>query len=342
MTLQVLWFILWGLLWAVYFALDGFDLGSGMLYNFLARNDTEKRMILGSVGPVWNGNEVWLVTAGGATFAAFPGTYAAMFSFLYLPLLIILWALIIRGVSIEFRERVDGDRWRKVWDVLALVGSFFPALLFGVAFGNIFQGLLIDATGYHGTFFGLLNVYGLLTGLLFLALFLHHGALWISMRTGDDLGRRAASLSSKLWYVLLGLAVLFLAATALYTKLYSNFLAAPGWFVVPLIAVVALLASRLFSAQGKTLLAFSASGATIILIVFTGIIGLYPNLIPSSMDPAHSLTIFNSSSSALTLTVMTVVAAIFVPIVIVYQFVVYRFFRKPVTAKLLEGELEGY
>jgi cytochrome d ubiquinol oxidase subunit II len=342
MTLQIIWFVLWGLLWAVYFALDGFDLGSGMLFNFLARNETEKRMVLGSVGPVWNGNEVWLVTAGGATFAAFPGTYAAMFSFLYLPLLFILWSLIMRGVSIEFRDRLEQKRWRGVWDIVILVGSALPAFLFGVAFGNIFEGLRISASGYQGTFFGLLNVYGLLTGVLFVALFLYHASLWIALRTGEELGKRAASLSGKLWYILLGVAVLFLGATAIYTNLYRNFLNAPGWFGVPVIAVAALVASRIFSARGLRLNAFLASGLTIIAVVFTGVIGLFPNLIPSSLDPAQSLTIFNTSSSPLTLRVMTVVAFIFVPIIVVYQLLVYRFFRKPVTAESLEGELEGY
>ncbi|HUX13112.1 MAG TPA: cytochrome d ubiquinol oxidase subunit II [Spirochaetia bacterium] len=342
MTLQVIWFVLWGLLWAVYFMLDGFDLGSGMLYNFLARNDTEKRMILGAVGPVWNGNEVWLVTAGGATFAAFPGTYAAMFSFLYLPLLFVLYSLILRGVSLEFRGKIEGARWKKWWDTIILIGSFIPALLFGVAFGNIFQGLQIDASGYHGTFFGLLNFYGLLTGILFVVLFLYHAALWLVLRTGGELSERAAALSTKLWYILAAVAVVFLIGTAFFTNLYANFVASPGWFVVPFVAVAGLVSSRIFTSRASRLLAFLSSCATVLGIVFTGIIGLFPRLLPSALDPASSLTIFNSSSSAYTLRVMTIVAFIFVPIIVVYQILVYRFFRKPVTADAIEGDAEGY
>ncbi|MCL5934952.1 MAG: cytochrome d ubiquinol oxidase subunit II, partial [Firmicutes bacterium] len=167
MELQILWFALWGLLWAVYFMLDGFDLEAGIIQPFLAKNEKEKRMIINTVGPVWDGNEVWLLSAGGVTFAAFPTTYAYMFSYLYTPLLIILFALIFRGVSFEFRGKIDSTTWKKNWDMALFMGSFIPALLFGVAFGNIFQGLPIDARGYHGSIFTLLNPYGLLTGALF-------------------------------------------------------------------------------------------------------------------------------------------------------------------------------
>lgn len=342
MTLQITWFVLWGLLWAVYFMLDGFDLGAGILYNFITRNESEKRMVLGAIGPVWNGNEVWLITAGGATFAAFPGTYAAMFSFLYLPLLLVLWSLILRGVSLEFRGKVDDERWKRRWDIVILIGSFLPALLFGVAFGNIFRGLQIDASGYHGTFLGLLNVYGLLTGVLFVVLFLYHASLWLTLRIEGELASRSARFSAALWYILTAVAVLFLIATAFYTRLYANFAAAPGWFLVPAAAVAALVASRILTARGKRLFAFLASCVTVLGVIFTGIIGLFPNLIPSALDPAHSLTIFNSSSSAYTLGVMTVVAFIFVPIIVIYQTLVYRFFRKPVTAETAGEGAEGY
>ena len=175
MEFQIIWFVLWGLLWAVYFMLDGFDFGAGTLYNFIAKNETEKKMVINTFGPVWNGNEVWLLTAGGATFAAFPTTYALMFSYLYTALLLVLFSLIIRGVSIEFRGKGGSDAWRKGWDIGIFLGSFLPSLLFGVAFGNIFQGLPMDGNGYHGTLFTLLNPYGLLTGVLFVLLFLLHG-----------------------------------------------------------------------------------------------------------------------------------------------------------------------
>ncbi len=342
MEFQIIWFVLWGVLWAVYFMLDGFVLGTGMVHNFLAQNDTEKRVLINTVGPVWDGNEVWLVTAGGATFAAFPTTYALMFSYLYSALLLLLFALIIRGVSLEFRGKVDSDRWQKGWDIGIFAGSAIPALLFGVAFGNIFSGLPMDAAGYHGSLISLLNPYGLLTGILFVMLFLVHGSLYLSVKTEGDLSRRAGSAAEKIWIGLLLTAVAFLIATAFATRLYDNYLSTPLLLVVPLLAVAALISIKVFLVKGSPLKAFAASCVTIVAVVFTGVIGLFPNLIPSSIDPAHSLTIFNSSSSAYTLKIMTVVAAIFVPIVIAYKIWVYRVFRSKVTVKDVMENREAY
>ena len=342
MGLQTLWFILWGLLWAVYFMLDGFDLGSGILRNFLAKDDTERTLILHSIGPVWDGNEVWLITAGGATFAAFPATYASMFSFLYIPMLIILFSLIGRGVAVEFRGKDESQSWRNLWDWVMMVCSLLAAFTFGLVFGNVFRGLPIGANGYEGTFGGLLNYYGLLTGLLFVVVFLLHGFLWVAVKVEGDLAVRARKAAGTTWYVLLIVAVGFLVATAFATKLYNNFLAFPLWFLVPLIAVVSLLGVKLFLLRGKELRAFFASCAVIVFVVFTGIIGLFPSLIPSTLDPAYSLTAYNSSSSHYTLTVMTIVAVIFVPIVIVYQIFVYRLYRKRISGADLAGETELY
>jgi cytochrome d ubiquinol oxidase subunit II len=339
---QVIWFILWAVLWAVYFMLDGFDLGAGILEPFLGKNDGERRVIVNTVGPVWDGNEVWLITAGGATFAAFPTTYALMFSYLYTPLLIILFALIIRGVSFEFRGKSEADSWRKLWDLGIFVGSLVPALLFGVAFGNIFQGLPMDAEGYHGSLVGLLNPYGLLTGALFVLLFLVHGSLWLSFRSANGVGDRAAALAGKLWYVLLVVAVAFLAHTAFATDLYNNFMILPVMFVLPAIAVLGLLGIKVFAAKGRMLAAFFSSCATIVMVVFTGVFGLYPRLIPSSLDPAYTLTAFNSSSSEYTLKIMTVVALIFVPIVIAYQIWIYRVFRGKLTVEEVAGDTQAY
>ena len=338
MEFQIIWFILWGLLWAVYFMLDGFDFGAGTLYNFIAKNETEKKMVINTFGPVWNGNEVWLLTAGGATFAAFPTTYALMFSYLYTALLLVLFSLIIRGVSIEFRGKGVSDAWRKGWDIGIFLGSFLPSLLFGVAFGNIFQGLPMDGNGYHGTLFTLLNPYGLLTGVLFVLLFLQHGSLWLTMKTGDSLSERSAGLSNKLWYALLIVAVFFLVATAFATNLYANYLQNLILGIVPAVAVISLLAIKLFALKADYLKAFYASCLTIVMVTFTGVIGLYPNLIPSSISPEHSLTIFNSSSSVYTLKIMTVVALIFVPIVIAYQIWTYRIFRHKTTPVDVEEE----
>jgi cytochrome bd ubiquinol oxidase subunit II len=337
MALQILWFVLWGLLWAVYFMLDGFDFGAGMLRNFLARDEAERRMALAAIGPVWNGNEVWLITAGGATFAAFPIAYASMFSFLYLPMLLILFSLIARGAAVEFRGKAEGGRWRSFWDRTLAVSSFAAPFVLGLGFGNIFQGLPIAAGAYKGSFWALFNGYGLLTAALFIALFLQHGALWLEFRCGGGLAERARAMASRLWYAVLGVAAVFLAATAFATRIYDNYLARPLWFAVPALAVAALVAVKILHARSRVLGAFASSCAAIVLVVATALVGTFPALIPSSIDAASSLTAFNSSSGPYTLKLMAIVALVFVPIVIVYQFLVYRFFR----AKLTESDAKG-
>lgn len=342
MELQITWFVLWAVLWAVYFMLDGFVLGTGLLSGILAKTDTEKRLLINSVGPVWDGNEVWLLTAGGATFAAFPTTYALMFSYLYTALLLLLFSLIVRGVAFEFRGKLEGDSWKGAWDMAIVVSSFLPALLFGVAFGNIFKGLPMDASGYHGGLLSLLNPYGILTGLLFVCLFAVHGALYAAVKTVGELSTRAFNMAKLLWIPLLLVAVIFLGATAYTTKLYDNYLSTPALFVIPGIAVLALVAIQAYMIANKPLSAFAASCVTILFVVFTGVTGLFPNLIPSSLDPAHSLTIYNSSSSQYTLAIMTGVALIFVPIVIAYKIWVYRVFRAPVTERDLLENKEAY
>ncbi len=326
MVLQIVWFILWAVLWTVYFMLDGFDLGVGMLQLFAARNEQERTVLLNTIGPVWNGNEVWLITAGGATFAAFPTTYALMFSYLYSALLIILFSLIIRGVAIEFRTKVESAVWVKTWNVLIFAGSLLPALLFGVAFGNIFRGLPMDAAGYHGTLFTLLNPYGLLTGVLFVVLFVEHGSLWLALKTGDGIMPRMTATANKTWAVLFVLVLVFVAGTVFSTHLAQNYAAYPAAAIVPVLAAVALVMVR-FSTASSARRAFYLSCVTIVLLMTAAVTGLYPNLIPSDIGPAYSLTIFNSSSGAYTLKIMTIVAAIFVPVVIIYQAWVYRIFR---------------
>lgn len=342
MEFQIIWFILWGVLWAVYFMLDGFDFGVGILQRFLGKSDAEKRVIINTIGPVWDGNEVWLITAGGATFAAFPTTYALMFSYLYSALLIILFALILRGVAFEFRGKGDSEAWTKGWDIAAFLGSFIPALLFGVAFGNIFQGLPMDANGYHGTLFTLLNPYGLLTGVFFVLLFVEHGALWLALKTEGDLNKRAVKLANNIWFALLAVAVAFLIHTYFATNLYANYFSNAIWFVIPALAVSALLGIKIFAYRGQYLAAFYSSCVTILMVTFTGVAGLYPNLIPSSIDPNYSLTIFNSSSSIYTLKIMTVVALLFVPVVIAYQIWIYRIFRHSLKVEDIMHDKEAY
>ena len=322
------WFVIWGILWAIYFMLDGFDLGIGTLIPFLGKGDDERRAMINGMGPFWDGNEVWLITAGGVTFAAFPTTYAIMFSALYAPLLLILFGLIIRGVSIEFRNQHESPAWRSVWDIGLFIGSFGPALLFGVAFANIFQGVPIDKEGiFHGTIFTLLNPYGLLGGLFFVLLFVGHGALWLVTKTDDPIQSKAAALASGVWPMQLVIAVAFLVYTWFATTLYDNYLGKPILFVIPLLAVVCLLLIRVNIARKAWWAAWFSSAGLIFSATMFGVIGLFPNLLPSSMDPAFSMSIANSSSSPLTLKIMLVVALIFVPIVIGYQTWAYFLFK---------------
>jgi cytochrome d ubiquinol oxidase subunit II len=332
MVLESVWFFLWGLLWAVYFMTDGFDLGIGSLLPFLGKTEEDKRVMVNAMGPLWDGNQVWLLSAGGVTFAAFPRVYAVMFSSLYSALMLILFALILRGVAFEFRGKVESPGWRKLWDACIFIGSFAPALLFGVAFANIFQGIPIDQKGvYQGTLFTLLNPYGLVGGVLFVLLFVVHGALWLAAKTQGDLQARAAAAASKIWPVEVAIAVVFLAASYFTTGLYGNYLAHPLLFAVILLTVAALFGIRVFLAQKTYFKAWFASALTIVGATFYGVIGLFPNMFPSSLNPAWSLTAHNASSTQLTLTIMLVVVIIFVPIVLVYQAWAYNLFKSKIT-----------
>jgi len=340
--LETIWFVLWGVLWAVYFMLDGFDLGLGTIAPFIARNDTDRRVVYNSMGPFWDGNEVWLITAGGVTFAAFPTTYAVMFSALYTPLLLLLFALILRAVALEFRSKDERPGWRTVWDLCHFIGSFVPALLLGVAFANIFRGIPIDGEGmFHGNLLTLLNPYGLLGGVLFVLLFVVHGALWLAIKAEGPLSEKGGALAGGLWWALLIVAVAFLVATWFATPLYNNYLTYPALLLIPLVTVGALLVTRLFIGQGAWWKAWFASSLTIVGATLFGVAGLYPDLLPSSLDPAFSLTIFNSSSSPLTLKIMLGVALTFVPIVIAYQIWAYFVFRHKVTPEDLASD-EAY
>ena len=327
--LETIWFALWGILWAVYFVLDGFDFGIGTLAPFIAKNEKEKRTVYNSMGPFWNGNEVWLITAGGVTFAAFPKTYAVMFSSLYSALLLILFCLIVRGVAMEFRSKFSSSGWRGFWDALLWIGNFGPALLFGVAFANLFRGILIDQAGvYQGTLFSLLNPYGLAGGIFFVLIFLVHGSLWLAIKSEGDMKQRAGQLAGKLWFALAVIAVVFLIVTYISTGLYDNYLKAPVLFVLPLAAVAALFGIVFFIRQAQWLKAWFSSAVFIVMVTLFGVTGMYPNLLISSIDPAFSLSAFNSSSSPLTLKIMLGVALVFVPIVIAYQIWVYWLFGK--------------
>ena len=220
--LATIWFILWCLLWAVYFILDGFDLGLGALLPFVAKNEGERRVVYNAAGPFWDGNEVWLIAAGGVTFAAFPKTYAVMFSALYLPLIVLLFALILRAVSFEFRNKIDHPAWRGLWDTIHFIVNLAAAVLLGVAFANLFKGIPVDAQGvFHGSLLTFLNLYGLAGGVFFLAMFALHGALWLCFRSKDALQEKALSAVLVLWPIVLVLLIAFLGLTAFYTNTYA-------------------------------------------------------------------------------------------------------------------------
>ena len=340
--LESIWFFLWGILWAVYFILDGYDLGLGSLMPFLAESDRDKRIIYNAQGPFWDGNEVWLITAGGVTFAAFPRAYAVMFSGLYTALMLLLFALILRGVSFEFRNKVDSDGWRKVWDACLVLGSFLPALLFGVAFANIFQGLPLDADGvFQGGLLTLLNPYGLAGGVLFVLMFAVHGSLWLTIKSEGPIQERAARMANRLWPVLLGWVVLFLILTFTMTQLFTNYLVYPVLFALLLVPVAGLLGIKLMLARKNWWGAWGASAVAILGVTLFGVTGLYPNLLPSSLNPAWSVSISNAASSPLTLKIMLGVALTFVPIVLAYQFWAHKTFGHALTDEHLDYD-EAY
>ncbi len=331
--METTWFIIWGLLWGIYFLLDGYDLGVGMLLPFLAKNEHEREKMLASIGPFWDGNEVWLITAGGVTFAAFPGTYATMFSALYTSLMLILFALIMRGAGLALRSEVDTPSQRSFWDGFFIIGSFGAAILLGVVFANLFKGIPIDGAGvFQGNLLTLMNPYGLLGGALFLAFFLIHGSIWLSLKTEGRLHDQASRLSGVFWIILLVLAVLFLVATAFWTNLYDNYMHNPALFVLPVLAVISLLLAGFFIRKTDWSKSWYASSGFILFVTLFGVVGMYPGMLISSIDPSFSRTVQNSVSSPLTLTIMLVVVVIFVPIVIIYQAWAHRLFR---------GKVEG-
>ena len=336
--LETIWFILWMLLWAVYFMLDGFDLGIGTLLPFLGKSDRDKNVMYAAAGPFWDGNEVWLIAAGGVTFAAFPKAYAVMFSALYAPLLMLLFALILRAVSFEFRDKVESFIWRGVWDVIHFFANLVPCVLLGVAFANLFMGIPVDANGvYHGSLPALLNLYGLAGGVFFLCFFLLHGALWLVIKSEGALQLRALATANFMWPIELILLVIFLWLTKTHTHIFDNYISNPALFALPVLALGGLIATRLMLSAGKIWGAWASHCLFILGVTFFGVSGLYPGLILSSLDPAASVTLMNGASSPLTLKIMLIVVLIMVPIVIAYQVWMYRLFAAPVTDKDLEG-----
>jgi len=332
LDLNTIWFVLIAVLFTGFFFLEGFDYGVGVLLPFVAKEDTERRVVINTIGPHWDGNEVWLLTAGGAIFAAFPHWYATLFSGFYLALFLILLALIFRGVAFEFRSKDDNPAWRKTWDSAIFVGSLLPALLWGVAFANIVRGVPIDGSmTYTGNLFTLLNPFALLGGLVTLTLFTLHGALFLTLKTEGVILRRVQSYLKRLWVPVVILTLAFVGFSIGETDLFVGFNFVQGAGLA--VAVLALLAAGFMIWRQRLGRAFIGTGLTLIGVVAFLFGGLFPRVMPSSLGSQYDLTIYNASSSPYTLQVMSIVALIFVPIVLIYQGWSYWVFRKRVTAE---------
>jgi cytochrome d ubiquinol oxidase subunit II len=330
MELGTVWFILIAILYTGYFILEGFDFGVGILLPFLAHDDNERRAVINTIGPHWDANEVWLITAGGATFAAFPNWYATLFSGFYLPLFLILIALIFRGVAFEFRSKDENPRWRSFWDGAIFAGSLIPALLWGVAFANILQGVPIDQNMiYTGGFFNLLNPYALVGGLVSLIGFALAGAIFLSLKTVDPIHGRARRIAGSLWLPEIFILAVFVALSVFGGK--SGELGNTLPLIIGILALAALVISLLVFRKGREGWSFGLAVAANALTTVSIFVMLFPRVMVSSLDPKWNLTIANSASSPYTLKVMTIVAAIFVPIVLLYQAWTYWIFRKRVT-----------
>lgn len=327
MDLNILWFILLTVLFSGFFFLEGFDYGVGILLPFIAKKDNERRAVINTIGPVWDGNEVWMITAGGAMFAAFPHMYATLFSGFYVALIFMLMGLIIRGVAFEFRSKREDPAWRNLWDWAIFIGSLLPGLLWGVAVSNLMRGVAIEADlNYYGGLLPLLNPYSLFGGLVFVSLFIIHGASFLGIKLKGDLKQKAKDAGGKVWMVAVILAVAFLVWTFLATDILNN----PGYdgIIPAILAAAALLLYGYFLRKGKEGLTFICGGLVILLATVMVFSGLFPRLMISTLDPAYNLTIYNASSSDYTLRVITIVAGIFIPVILVYQGWTYWIFRK--------------
>ena len=335
MELTTIWFVVIAFLWIGYFALEGFDFGVGMLLPVLAKNDTERRVMINTIGPVWDGNEVWLLVAGGATFAAFPHWYATLFSGFYLPLLLILVALIVRGVAFEYRHKRHDAQWQSRWDTAIVVGSLLPSVLWGVAFANIVVGVPIDADmEFTGTLFTLLNPIGLLGGLVTLTLFITHGATFIALKTVGDIRLRARALAWKSGLVAAVLAVVFLVTLQIQT---GNV----GSAVVFVVAALLLLVGVAAAYTGREGVSFAGTFGAIAFAVAGMFVALFPDVMPSSTDLAFSLNTTNAAATSYSLTIMTWVAAIFTPIVLLYTSWTYWTFRKRIGTHHIPASSQG-
>ncbi len=333
MNLHILWFTLIGILIGGFFVLEGFDYGVGILLPFVGKGDNERRQVLNSIGPFWDGNEVWLITAGGAMFAAFPTWYATLFSTFYLPMFGILLALILRGAAFEFRSLHQGIHWRRTWDWTIFTGSLLPGFFAGIVVANLLKGIPLDAKmNYVGNALNLFNLYSLLGGLTFVALFTLHGSIFLSLRVEDELRERARRVAGWVWWptvvLVLLLAVVSYFSSDAFQRLFLNPRIAP----VGDLMIASLFSVGLLIARRREGWAFALTSLTIALATLTLELGLFPHVLISSLNPAWSLTIDNAASSPYTLTVISWLALTFVPFVLLYQGWSYWIFRKRLQA----------
>jgi len=332
MDLNTLWFVLVAVLFTGFFVLEGFDYGVGILLPVVAKTDAERRRVINTIGPVWDGNEVWILTGGGAIFAAFPHWYATLFSGFYLALFLILAALIVRGVAFEFRSKDRRPAWRTTWDWMIFLGSLLPALLWGVALANLLKGVPIDASkNYVGGFFDLLSPYTLTAGLASLSLFVTHGAIFLNLKSTDPIRARASATIRKIGPLATILLLACVVGTYVWTDVYARLGLNPG--LVPLLALGALVSAGYLIHRERMGWAFVMTTLAIVFSVATLFMALFPRVMVSSLDPSWSLTIYNASSTPYTLKVMSIVAGILVPIVLAYQGWTYWVFRHRITAE---------
>ena len=344
MDLQTIWFLLIAVLWIGYFILEGFDFGVGMLLPQVSSNEADRRAVLTTLGPVWDGNEVWLLVAGGATFAAFPEWYATLFSGFYLPLFLILVGLIVRGVAFEYRSKYGKAEWRQRWDIAIVVASAIPALLWGVAFSNIVRGVPIEEINGHleytGGFFNLLNPYSLLGGIVTLTVFLTHGAIFLSLKTAGDIRKKSRALATRYGLIAAVAAVAYLVWTIISLPEKKTIV-----LVLSALVTIFWLTALGMNLRGHEGWAFIFSSLAIVSFVSDLFYALYPRVMPSSISSKFDLTITNASSTEYTLKVMTVVAVIMTPLVLIYQGWTYWVFRKRVSASQIahpeRGVLDG-
>ncbi|HUD77262.1 MAG TPA: cytochrome d ubiquinol oxidase subunit II [Streptosporangiaceae bacterium] len=334
MTLLPFWFIIITVLWTGFFVLEGFDFGVGMLHNAVGKDEPERRAAINTIGPLWDGNEVWLIVAGAAMFAAFPGWYATMFSGFYLALVLLLASLIVRGVSFEYRGKRDAIRWRRTWDILLTAGSLLAPLLIGVALGDLLHGLPINSSqNYTGSFWDLLQPYALLTGVTLVLICLLHGATFLSLKTTGDMRERSGRLARRVAPLTGAAVVAFVIWTHVTAR--STFFLNP----IELLAVLAVIAAIWLVRERRDGFAFAATTVTMAACIVSIFTGLYPNVMVSSTSPAYNLTVHNTASGAYSLKVMTVVAVILLPVVLAYQTWTYYVFRRRVSRRDFEPDL---